>query len=181
MLDFINFEKNNFMKEINLLEEQIAKLTSKEFDFRAWKQYSIILLSRIFGDEDQKVKQISKLDIDYSSWSLRDASGKSSQTDTIKKIGKEILQAAIDELSSFGVPDKNPSTQINLSQQVILSALESELKTSQLKELVLLINGELTMELKKAEISKKLAEYGNQAHINILVNILANINFIGKL
>ena len=52
------------MKDINLLEEQIAKLTSKEFDFRAWKQYSIILLSRIFGDEDQKVKQISKLEID---------------------------------------------------------------------------------------------------------------------
>ena len=168
------------MKEINLLEEQIAKLASKEFDFRAWKQYSIILLSRIFGDEDQKVKQISKLEIDYSSWSLRDASGKSSQIDTFKKLGKEILRAAIDELSSFGAPDKNPSSQINLSQQLILSALESELKISQLKELVLLINSELTIELKKIEISKKLAGYGNQANINILVNILTNHNFIGK-
>ncbi len=126
------------MKEINLLEEQIAKLTSKEFDFRAWKQYSIILLSRIFGDEDQKVKQISKLEIDYSSWSLRDASGKSSQTDTIKKIGKEILQAAIDELSSFGVPDRNSSTQINLSQQIILSALESELTNITIKRIGLI-------------------------------------------
>jgi hypothetical protein len=162
------------MKEIELLEEQIAKLESKEFDFRAWKQYTIILLSRIFGDEDQKVKQINKLEMDYSSWSLRDASGRSSQADTIKKLGKEILLAAVDELKSFGIPAKNLSSESNSELDIIHSALENELKVAQLKELILLSNRDIPGEVKKNEITKKLAEYGDQVVRNILTRILAN-------
>ena len=169
------------MKEINLLEEHIAKLEGKDFDFKAWKQYSIFLLSRIFGDEDQKVKHIARLEMDYSSWSLRDTSGKSSQVDALKKLGKEILLSAIDELKSLGVTPKNNSTESVIDFQVIISALESELKIFQLKELLTLINSELTSESKKTEIAKKLAGYGDRSSINILSTILSDNNLKKKL
>jgi hypothetical protein len=179
MIDFSNFGKSNRMKEIDLLEEHIAKLESKEFDFKVWKQYSIMLLSRIFGETEQRVKQISMLDIDYSSWSLRDATGRSSKIDTLKKLGKEILQSAIDELKSFGLP-KNSEINPDLILKEIILALESELKISQLKELNSMINGDLNPDLKKSEIAKKLAGYGEQAIINILATLLSSNNLKGK-
>ena len=54
------------MKEIKLLEEQIGKLESKNFDLEAWKQYTIVLLARIFGDNNQKIQQVEKIEYDYS-------------------------------------------------------------------------------------------------------------------
>ena len=36
-------------KEIKILAAQIEKLNSKNFDFEAWKKYSLLTLSRIFG------------------------------------------------------------------------------------------------------------------------------------
>jgi hypothetical protein len=131
---------NNAMKEIKLLEEQIDKLKLKDFDLEAWKQYTIVLLARIFGDNNQKIQQIEKIEYDYSSWALRDTSGKSSYLDTCKKLGKEILMASIDELNAFGVPDKNVKSEYSVSKEVISLALENELKVSQFKELVALIN-----------------------------------------
>jgi len=164
------------MKEIHILEEQIAKLENKEFDFRAWKQSAIIILSRIFGNDDQKVLQISKLEMDYSSWSLRDASGKTSQIETIKKLGKEILQTAISELKSYGLPALNSSNQTAQLSEVLVTSLESELKVSQFNELISVINSEHTVELKKAEILKKLGGYDHQTSLNILASILAEFN-----
>jgi hypothetical protein len=163
------------MKEIELLEVQIEKLNNKDFDFKVWKQYSIMLLSRIFGDDDQKVKQISVLDIDYSSWSLRDASGRTSQIDTLKKIGKEILQVAIEELRSFGLPVRKSLNVSGISADEIILAMENELKISQLKELIHLINSEMTDDIKKIEIVKMLQGCSEQASVNILGSILTCI------
>jgi len=168
------------MKEIDLINEQIAKLSSKEFDFKAWKQYTILLLSRIFGEDDQKVNQIAKLELDYSSWSLRDASGRSSQTDTIKKLGKEILLAAVDEIQTFGIPDKKLSVEESFARIVIFSALENELKVSQLKELILVINRDDPEEVKKNEIIKKLEGFGDLVNRNILACILSSNKLKGK-
>ncbi|HNQ37909.1 MAG TPA: hypothetical protein PKJ58_08115, partial [Prolixibacteraceae bacterium] len=62
-------------KEIALLRDQIGKLSDPRFDLEAWKNQTIIFLERIFGKESSKVKLIRELHYDYSSWSLRDASG----------------------------------------------------------------------------------------------------------
>ena len=91
-------------KEIQLLEQQIDKLGSKDFDLSAWKKYTVIILARIFGEKNEKIRQIEKLEFEFSSWSLRDASGNESYEEGTKKLAREILQASIDELNLFGLP-----------------------------------------------------------------------------
>ncbi len=169
------------MKEIKLLEEQVDKLKLKDFDLEAWKQYTIVLLARIFGDNNQKIQQIEKIEYDYSSWALRDTSGKSSYLDTCKKLGKEILMASIDELNAFGVPDKNVKPEHSVSKEVISLALENELKMSQFKELIALINEDWAIDKKKSAIQKKLESYGKTSFAHILSDILSHPDLKGKL
>jgi len=85
-------------KNISLLQKRIEKLDDKEFDLEAWKEATIMVLGRIFGETDSSLKQIENLKIDYSSWALRDATSKYNPTETCKKKGKEILTSLIDEL-----------------------------------------------------------------------------------
>jgi len=81
---------------ISLLEQQLQKINAKDFDLDAWKKYTIILLSKIFGDDNQKIKLIEQLEYEFNSWSLRDASGNESYEDGTKKLATEIIQASID-------------------------------------------------------------------------------------
>jgi hypothetical protein len=169
------------MKEIQILEEQIDKIDRKEFDFKAWKQSTILILARMFGNEDQKVKQINMLELDYSSWSLRDTSGKSSQIESLKKLGKEILYAAIGELNSKGLPETDPTKHEFQISKVIVLALENELKISQLRELISIINSNTDPEVKKSGILKKLKTLDHQTTTNILASILSNNTIYCKL
>ncbi|OQX72447.1 MAG: hypothetical protein B6D64_15150, partial [Bacteroidetes bacterium 4484_276] len=93
-------------KQIELLQQQIDKLDSKDFDLEAWKNYTIVLLARLFGEDNQKIKQIEKLDYEYNSWSLRDTSGFTSYLQTCKELGRKILEASIIEIENFGIPKK---------------------------------------------------------------------------
>ena len=93
-------------KEIKLLEQQIARLNDEDFDLEAWKKYTIIILARIFGSADEKIRQTRALEFDNSSWTLRDATGNSSYEERTKKLAKEILTAAIDEIKVFGISTK---------------------------------------------------------------------------
>ncbi len=159
------------MKEINLLEEQIEKLDSRDFDLDAWKQYTIIALARIFGENDHKIKQIEKINYDRSSWALRDTSGSSSYIETCKKLGKEILLASIDELNTFGLPEKNKIQNKNIS--FVLNALENELKGSQYKEIALIINSDKTEKEKRNDLKEILNKFGNETSVEILAGILS--------
>ena len=167
------------MKEIKLLEEQIKKLDTKDFDLDAWKQYTIILLGRIFGEDNQKIKEIKKIDYDYSSWSLRDTSGKTSYLDTCKKLGKEILEASIDELKAFGTPEKPDNRSIPV--EVIIEALENELKVSQLRDIVSLVNSEKEQKVKFRDINKYLKNLGDDSFRTIVLSILSHPGLKGKL
>jgi len=169
------------MKEIKLLEDQIEKLEIKAFDLDAWKQYTIVLLARIFGENNQKIKQIEKIEYDYSSWALRDTSGSTSYLETCKKLGKEILLASIDELKALGLPEKNIATDNSIPVEVIISALESELKVSQYKEIIAVVNSDTDKETKIKQISKKLESYGKSVMNKILPAILSHSGLIGKL
>ena len=169
------------MKEIKILEEQIDKLNKKDFDLEAWKQYTIVLLARIFGDNNQKVMQIEKIEYDYSSWSLRDTSGSSEYLETCKKLGREILQASIDELKTFGKPDTNVVAEDSVSTNVIISALENELRISQYREIVTLVNKEMDINEKKKLLKEKLEKFGKLDYLNIVIEILSNKDLKGKL
>ena len=169
------------MKEIKLLEDQIEKLDIKAFDLDAWKQYTIVLLARIFGENNQKIKQIEKIEYDYSSWALRDTSGSTSYLETCKKLGKEILLASIDELKALGLPQKNTVADNSIPVEVIVAALENELKISQYKEIAAIVNSETDKETKMKQIGKKLESYGKSIMSKILPAILSHSGLIGKL
>ena len=171
---------NKAMKEIKLLEEQIDKLKLKDFDLEAWKQYTIVLLARIFGDNNQKIQQIEKIEYDYSSWALRDTSGKSSYLDTCKKLGKEILMASIDELNAFGLPDLSKPLQNQVPVEILISALEDDLKVSQFKNLKSIINAEKSTDEKEKEIKELLKDIDKEGALNIVLNILSNPDLKGK-
>ena len=168
------------MKEIKLLEEQINKLGAKDFDLNAWKQYTIILLGRIFGEDNQKIKEIKKIDYDYSSWALRDTSGKTSYLDTCKKLGKEILEASIDELKAFGTPPEKMDDN-NIPVEVVVEALENELKVSQFKDVASLVNSEKDRQVKFRDIKKYLKNLDDDSFRTIVLNILSHPGLKGEL
>ena len=165
-------------KEIDLLKAQIDKLDAKKFDLEAWKKYTIIILARIFGDNSQKIRQVESIEYDYSSWSLRDTSGSSSYLETCKKLGREILEASIEELKTFGLPasEEDPGKLF----EVITDALQDELKGSQYKEIKkIIIDGSDPEEIRK-EILTQLQYYGTEVSQEILASILSTNNIIQK-
>jgi hypothetical protein len=165
-------------KEIQLLKAQIDKLNNKDFDLDAWKKSTIIILARIFGDNNLKIKQIESIEYDYSSWSLRDTTGFNTYLDSCKKLGKEILQACIDELETLGLPDTEETPDEFFL--VITGALQDELKGSQVKEINQILSSGENPEAKRDKILEKLKEYGSDISQDILSNILTSLPMIKK-
>ncbi len=159
-------------KEIQLLQKQIEKLEADDFDLEAWKSSAIIILERIFGVDNQKIKQIEKVKYDQSSWALREAKGSKNMMETCKKQSKEILQISIDELELFGLPDDMKEAQAAPFKTVIVNALENELKIAQYKDLVAIINADMASEEKQNKLVDALSSYGNDAAENMLISIL---------
>ena len=153
-------------KPIAVLKKQLAKLDNENFDLEAWKSSSSVFLSRLFGDKDTKVKQIQGLKIDYGSWALRDASSSYNPVISCKKQGREIIEAAINELETFGLPETSSDT------SVIMQALEGHLKVSQLKALNKVLAGDKSEEDKNKELIKMISSWDKDAPIHILSEIL---------
>ena len=168
-------------KEIEILKQQITKLSAKDFDLEAWKKYSIVLIARIFGDTSQKIKQIEKIEYDYSSWALRDTSGSSSYMETCKKLGEEILKASISEIETFGLPDKEKVIETSKLYDSIISSLQDELKGFQFKEIIGLIKSDKKPEAKKKLIFEKLKNSGIDSSNEILSNILCSLKISHEL
>ena len=162
-------------KEIEILKQQIAKLYEKNFDLEAWKKYSIVLIARIFGDNSQKIKQIENIEYDYSSWALRDTSGSSSYMETCKKLGEEILKASINEIETFGLPEKEKNNKTSKIYDSIISSLQDELKGSQFKEIISLLKSDKKPKEKKKLLFEKLKNFGIDTSNEILSNILVNL------
>ena len=81
------------LKETDVLRELIGRLDHKPFDLQSWKANASVVLGRIFGENSRKVEMIAHIQPDFSSWSLRDATGRMTQMDICRKMGKEILEA----------------------------------------------------------------------------------------
>lgn len=165
-------------KEIKIIQEQINKLKTKDFDLEAWKKHTIILLARIFGDNSEKVRQIQSIEYDFSSWSLRDTTGSNSYLDTAKKLGKEILEACIEELNILGLPEKDKDS--DLIFDAIVTALADELKGSQLKEVRQILATTETSEEKKVKVLEKLKSFGTEVSVEVLASILTASPVINK-
>ena len=162
-------------KEIAILKKQIERLEVKDFDLEAWKKFTIVMLARIFGDTSEKIRQIESIEYDYSSWSLRDTSGSSSYLESCKKLGRKILEASIEELEAFGLPDNTRDD--NQFFMLIIDALQDELKGSQfrdLKSVILKTKNNTELIDKVREI---LNDYDTGVPVDILVSILTNKTF----
>ncbi len=161
-------------KEIELIQEQIDKLEEKQFDLEAWKSYTTVLLGRIFGDKNQKIKQIERIKYNFGSWSLRDTSGKEATLESCRKKGKEILEAAIHELENFGLPvEQHPEDEL-VDIDSIIEALEDELKGSQIKAIRKIISAELAEDEQRRQIGEILKSLDLNSLTEIIVSIIIN-------
>ena len=158
-------------KEIELIQNQIEKLNDPSFDLKVWKNTTTMVLSRIFGKDSDKIEQIQNINYDYSSWTLRDTSG-ASATEIVKKLGRELLETAIQELEVFGLPEKQESGQLGLG--VIQSALEDNLRISQYRELISIIHEIRQRPDRKKKLNEKLQTYGDETVREVLSSILSH-------
>lgn len=154
--------------EINLLQEQIVRLGEKKFDLEAWKNHTIIFLERIFGKDSSKLKMIKDLGYDYSSWNLRDtaATGKTSEKDPVLLQAEEILNAAIIELKTLGLPKAKKE------REKIWDLLNDELTGKQVRELEALLKSEDTDKTEK--ITDMLEELEKEKLAAIVLKLLTD-------
>lgn len=174
-------------KQIELIKKQLSKLDSNDFDLSGWKSSTIVILSRIFGDTYQGIKAIEN--IKYSSGGI--GSVHWDNLASCKKQGKDILEACITELETFGQPEQkkndNSGININLTQNqnqtvninLLIGALEDELTVSQLREVNEIMNVEEPKSEKKKKLIEKIKSFGSDVASNILANILTNPNIWG--
>ncbi len=157
---------------IKLLQQQLNKLEDRDFDLEAWKKYTIVLLSRIFGERSQKISLVEKLEYEFNSWSLRDASGNESYEDGTKKLAAEIIQASIDEINAFGIDTKSSS---NKDAEYILQLVFDELKGSQVKAIKKIIASEETEDEKKRQVFEIVESMGEKTSFELISQIILNI------
>ena len=154
-------------QEINLIEELIARLDGKPFDLQSWKTNAIMILGRIFGENSRKVEMIRDIQPDYSSWSLRDTSGRISQLDECKKMGREILEASLAELRAFGVPEKGQPT-----SNPAMRAMEEYVTVKQSREITGILASDQTPKDKREKISEILKNLDQVDLLGIVALVL---------
>lgn len=103
-------------KKETVLNELLESLNTKTIDLEAWKIKARLIVKKVFGPNDEKLELINALHYDYSSWSLRDETGKQ-QSDSIKEQARGIIEAAILELSLIDDVDIIEILKIRLSTQ----------------------------------------------------------------
>lgn len=155
------------LKETDVLRELIDRLDHKPFDLQSWKANAIVVMGRIFGENSRKVEMIGQIQPDFSSWSLRDATGRMTQMDVCRKMGKEILEACISELEMFGLPPK-PDPSANPA----LEALAEFITVKQSRDLAQLISSDKKPAEKAAGMAEILNNLEQPALLAAIVKIL---------
>lgn len=159
-------------KYIEVLSDHVARLSAADFDLKSWKMHAMVLLKRMFGEMDTRIGKIEALDIDYSSWSLRDTSGES-QIARCKRLGKEILESAIEEIRVFGISATTLDGE-NVWMIVLKEALNDALKGSQVKQLAAVLTSDDPVDEKKHQIEVLLNEFGENVSSEVLAALLSS-------
>lgn len=147
---------------LKALRQQVEKLDDPSFDLEVWKAAALALLARTFGADDLKVKQLETIKIDYSSWALRDAPSTYDPRESTKKMAREILEAAIQEIDIFGHPQQN-----DLQQALQQAFTQQEIETIQ----------KLLTEKDMGKLQKALEKMGKQKSVIALTHLLTYIGF----
>ncbi|MCL1822137.1 MAG: hypothetical protein FWG22_04865 [Prolixibacteraceae bacterium] len=157
--------ENDSQKEISLLKKQLDLLDKNKFDLEDWKNQTLIFLERIFGKEDSKVRLVRDLRYDYSSWNLRDTAGVAGTSkDPVKSQAAAILEAAIEELETLGLPSrKNDALKVR-------ELLSDELTGKQMKQINSILQTESNNRIE--DISNILEEIETESLAKILAKLL---------
>lgn len=156
---------------IQLLQKQKDKLFEKGFDLDPWKKQTAVLLRRIFGDKDEKAAQIERLEYEFSSWSLRDASGNVSYSERVKRTATALLDAAILEIETFGLATEHtpPDT-----LKALAGIIADELTGHQVRNIQQIIHSSATHQEKSVRLDE-IFEMLDKAQLkNIVVALLLN-------
>jgi hypothetical protein len=139
---------------IELLQKRIDGLGENDYVLEVWKNGTALLLTRIFGEGNSYSKEAEALKVDYSSWSLRDATSEYNPKETCKRLGREILEMAIAELQI--------SSQEEDARLTITDMLQD--RTGKITEAIAQKDKKTTLNLLKKEKKEYL--------VNLLVKLL---------
>lgn len=165
-------------KAIEILRQQVKKLDHPDFDLEAWKQQTVVLLGRIFGERSYKTEQIRNLHYDFSSWALRDTRGKSSPVEAAKQGAKDLLEAALIELEQFGIPGEVESTPV---LEAIRESLEEHVKISTFRKIASLLQADLPGEKVRDELSDLLRNADPELPEDFFITLFSHPKMKGKL
>ena len=93
--------------------------------------------------------------------------------------GQKILEASIDELEHFGLPER--SDKDNAIYTLIINSLEDELKGIQVKEIKSILMAAEKKETMLEDIKEKLKSYGPNVAATVLSSIMTDTLFIREL
>ncbi|HRY98719.1 MAG TPA: hypothetical protein P5550_06645 [Bacteroidales bacterium] len=158
-------------KSIELLSQQLQKLDAPGLNLEAWKSQTVAMLSRIFGERSVKTEHIRNLHYDNSSWTLRDTMGKESPEEAARRSARELLEAAITELSLFGQPEQTEGNPVVLA---LRESLEEHLKISAYRKLLSILNAEVSPEQKRQELRDLLRDADPELPEGFFLSLFSN-------
>lgn len=154
---------------IKLLQLQKDKLFAKDFDLDPWKKQTALLLRRIFGEKDNKAEQIERLEFEFSSWTLRDASGSGSYSERVKRTAAAVLDAAMLEIEAFGlVEEQLPPDTI----KALAGIIADELTGSQVRNIRQILQGAGTTDEKRRRLDEVFEQLDKVQLKNIVTTLL---------
>jgi hypothetical protein len=172
-------EKIDLQKAKDILTQQILKLQDPNVDIMSWQESSVILLTRIFGDEYQGIKSIQT--IKYYMYYRGEDDYTIDNKEECQHQGKEILETCIIEIDNFGLPsrEKEPrhGTTINFSQNQsvnihIQSIFEEVLTHKQIDEISKITHTSESESTKKSRLIEQIKNFGSDVISNILASII---------
>lgn len=144
------------------IKERSDKLDQKPFDWVAWKRGTLLVLQNLFGNESTYYKQLAATDYEYSSWSLRDASGSS---DPVKSSCLDLLDICRTDImshqeSTLGTKEK------------MAKLLRQYLTDSQISKILEVTRSEIPPYQKNEQISEILKTLSPDLSTKVLIDLL---------
>ena len=165
-------------KAIEILQQQLVRLDSPDFDLEGWKSQTIVLLGRIFGERSSKTEQIRNLHFDYSSWALRDTRGKSSPLEAARQSARDLIEAAITELEHFGVPEDAGQSPVMIA---IKESLEEHVKISTYRKIARILQADIAPEKRREELRDLLRDADPDLPEDFFISLFSHPGMKGQL
>ena len=144
------------------IKERSDKLDQKPFDWVAWKRGTLLVLENIFGIESAYYKQLAETDYEFSSWSLRDASGSS---DPVKSSCLDLLDICRTDLMSH--KEGSISTKEKMAKLLI-----QYLTDSQISKIMEVLQSELPPYQKNEQIGEILKSFSPELTSKVLIELI---------